>query len=174
MSHLPIEQWLFDEESLTPEESQELQEHLQSCDECYRLAAAWRGVQPLLNSPTMLEPAPDFTARWQGRLALEREALLRRQSIFVLCVSIGGAAVFLMMLIALVIVSFQSPLEWLLAVTAHFVSLLVYTSTLQNVFQVLVEVIPPGWWVGAMAGLAVVCLAWVISLQKLAPSRRIS
>lgn len=174
MSHLPIEQWLFDEGSLSPEDAQHLQAHLHDCDECYRLAAGWRGVQPLLSSTAVLEPGPGFTTRWQARLAKEREALLRRQAIFVLCASIGGAMVFLFMLIAVVFVSFQSPLEWFLAIIAHFVSLLAYANTLQNVFEVLVNVIPPTWWAGVMAGLAMVCLVWVISLQKLALSRRVS
>lgn len=174
MNHQPFETWLFVEEPLPPEQELALQEHLQGCIRCTELAEAWRGVLPVLESRQLAEPADGFTSRWKERLERERLALQRRQSWFVFSVSMGGASVFLLMIVALVLFSYRSPVEWLLAVVSRFAGLISFANALQSAADVMNKIVHPGWWL-VMAGMALLpAVLWIISLQRVTVTRRIS
>jgi hypothetical protein len=172
MSHQPFETWIFTQEDLTPEQAQELQEHLQECDQCYGLAAAWRQVEPLIVIPPMVAPEPGFVARWQLRLEKERLALHRRQSLLVFVLGAGSAFVFLAMMAAMVLFRYSSPLDWLLALTSQLVSLVFLADTFRQIFDILLKTVPVSWWVGAGVGIFTLCLIWVYSLQKVAANHQ--
>jgi hypothetical protein len=172
MSHQPFETWIFTQEDLTPEQAQELQEHLQECDQCYGLAAAWRHVEPLIVIPPMVAPEPGFVARWQLRLEKERLSLQRRQSLLVFVLGAGSAFVFLAMMAAMVLFRFNSPLDWLLALASQVISLLFMADTVRQIYGVLLSTVPLGWWVAGWAAIFALCLLWVYSLQKAATNRR--
>lgn len=174
MSHQPFELWLFDEQSLTPEQSHALQEHLQGCDACYNLAVAWRQIQPLMSAAPLVTPAPGFSTRWQECLEHDRKALLRRQSLFVLSFGIGSAAIFLAMLVAIVLVSIESPMEWFVLLVTRVTSLITFAGAMQDVYGVLRSVVPTSWVAGVALGITGLSIVWLISLQKFALSRRIS
>ncbi len=89
MSHDPYDEWLLTDEELTEEQRQELDAHLETCEECRQIASAWQAVETRLLSVPEAVPDPGFTQRWQvqpGQTAppaahppdLDRFARLRR------------------------------------------------------------------------------------------------
>jgi anti-sigma factor RsiW len=174
MNHQPFETWIFTREKLSPDDAQALHNHLQECDQCYSLAAAWRQVQPLLVTAPVVSPVPGFVNRWQVHLEYERKLIQQRQSILVFTLGVGAALVFLLLLAGTVLLVYNSPVEWFLALSSRLAAMLVLAGAFQNIFDVLAGAIPITWWVGAGITLAFLCLLWVYSLQRLATVGRIS
>lgn len=173
MSHQPFEFWIFMQEDLPPEQTDALQEHLQSCEHCYGLAAAWRQVEPLVSNAQMIAPAPGFVERWELRLEKERLSIQRRQSLWVFAAGLGFALVSLVLLATVTLLSLNSPIEWFLALTSRVATLFYLADAIQNSFIILQVSIPLSWWIGAGLTIAALCILWIFSLQKLA-TRRIS
>ena len=93
MDHLPFEDWILNNEPLTPRQKQDLAAHLQECRTC----TALREVDLALGNVRQAEPAPGFSARFQVRLAEQRQAMKRRNAIgfSLLAVAVlGGTAVY--------------------------------------------------------------------------------
>jgi len=89
MDHQPFENWLLNDERLTPEQDRELRVHLRTCPTCNTLARA----NFSLRSSAVIAPAPGFAQRFQVRLAAQRKVERRRTIIglFLLAsVGIGG------------------------------------------------------------------------------------
>jgi anti-sigma factor RsiW len=173
MSHQPIETWIFAREPLNPEQTQALQEHLAGCSHCRELAAAWKAIEPQLSRPALAAPAPGFTNRWQTRLAEERSMLQQRQAWLVLTLSVAAAGSFLLMVVTLVLFSFRSPLAWFLALVDRLAEVISLAAALLQAAGVVMEIVPAAWWasLGLLVGL--LCAAWIISLQKFSPARRL-
>lgn len=72
MSHPRFEAMLFERGDLEGRERLALEQHLQECDICQRLASQWLVVEGQLQKAPMAEPAPGFTLRFQERLGLQR------------------------------------------------------------------------------------------------------
>jgi anti-sigma factor RsiW len=108
MSHELYENWLLSEPPLTLEQKEELNTHLQSCPQCRKLAAGWKGALQQISAVSMAEPAPGFSQRWQNSLAERRR---RKQKmtirwlllglIFAAAVSLTSLVLFLTNTIAL-------------------------------------------------------------------------
>ena len=79
-NHQPFEEWLLSGETLTPEETQSLQEHLGACEQCRTLAGASQQVDHALRHAPQLAPAPGFVSRWQAQLAARQIKQHRRQT----------------------------------------------------------------------------------------------
>jgi hypothetical protein len=89
MDHRPYEDWLLDDERLTPEQDRDLRIHLRSCPECAALSRA----NMALRSAPVTSPAEGFALRFQVRLAAERKIQKRRSLIglfLMVVVGIGG------------------------------------------------------------------------------------
>ena len=86
MNHRPFEDWLLNDQPLTPTEKRDLDTHIRTCKYCAALAET--GL--VLRSVRMVSPQPGFTSRFQKCLAAQRIADRRRfcgLSVFLL----GGA-----------------------------------------------------------------------------------
>ena len=45
MKHHVFEDWLFNQDPLSPQEQEALREHLSECESCRTLSAAWHNVE---------------------------------------------------------------------------------------------------------------------------------
>jgi predicted anti-sigma-YlaC factor YlaD len=171
MNHQPFESWIYTPEELSPQQAQALQEHLQACDQCYGQAAAWQQVQPLIASARMVSPAEGFVGRWQKRLQYERERREKRQSVLVFAAGLSLAFLFLILLAGMVVLTYNSPVDWLLVLVSRLAALVLLLEAFMSSFIILREMLPPGWWIGAGLAASVLCLLWIFSLQKLATRR---
>ena len=157
MNHRPFEDWLLDDQLLTPDQARDLQAHIRDCDSCSAIAES----NLALRSARLTSPAPGFTTRWQQRLFAAREAQRRRARIGSLVFALGGL-VFLALLTGPTLLSLiDSPARWI----ASLVTVLLYAYTLlvavleagSILFRVLPGFVPPFIWlvlVSAFSGLA--------------------
>ena len=86
MDHRPYEDWLLNDERLTPEQDRDLRIHLRSCPECAALARA----NMALRSAPVTPPAEGFALRFQVRLAAERKVQRRRSMIGLFLMAVVG------------------------------------------------------------------------------------
>lgn len=88
MDHRPYEDYLLDDQRLTPAQEQDLQNHLRTCPDCAALAHA----NLALRAAPVAAPTKGFSQRFQTRLAAERQLQHRRAQIGSLLLALAGAS----------------------------------------------------------------------------------
>ena len=166
MNHQPFDAWIFQDNDFSAEQQQSLQAHLQACPACQERAFAWRSAQQIMRQAEAPVPAPGFSLRFQSRLAERRLMLQRRQSWLMAGLGIGASLVFLGLMTILVLLSFQSPLDWFLTMINHFVDLLTLASTASRVLRTVNATIPLGIAAAISSLLTLAGVLWAASLQK--------
>jgi len=183
MTHQPYLDWLLVNpdrpiETLTSDQRAALQFHLDECLECQRLSAAWQAVNIELQAAPLMEPAPDFTARWQTRLEASRRRQHRRQSMIIFAMSLGLAFILLTILATLVWPIFQSPrlLLW-----TYLYQLVRWASLLSSAQQFISSILQgtalslsPLGLIFAAGGLTLLAVLWVVSYRALTNPHSIS
>ncbi len=87
MAHQYYEQWLLNDERLTPEQERDLRIHLRSCPDCAAISRA----NLALRAAPVIAPSQGFALRFQQRLAAQREAQRRRSIIGIFLLALAGA-----------------------------------------------------------------------------------
>lgn len=171
--HQYFETRLLSDAALSTDESQELQRHLQGCEACSQLANTWNEVRAELRAAIHLAPPEGFTQRWRVRQELVRRRQHRRQVLFTLVFSVGGAALLFLILGLLALPLLISPRPALLMViyqvTAIFSAASDAAEITRTLARALGNLVPPTLWVGlavAAAGLFVIWVAAVLRLLK--------
>lgn len=177
-NHQPFNDWLLSGEALSPDDARSLQEHLSQCGECQVLAEALQGIERDLRHAPQHEPAPGFVNRWQARLEIDRLRHSRRQALWMMLFSLGGAMALFTMLAIQVAPLLRSPKPFLLAYAYEIVSAFSFMSVigdaLLTVVRTIVELIPPTQWAAIMMALACLGTVWVVTLHRLTSTRRVN
>jgi predicted anti-sigma-YlaC factor YlaD len=180
MNHQPFENWLLSDEPLSQDNADELDTHLEHCENCRELKNSWSDVVDLFQDVPDVEPLPGFAVRWQERLSFEHqiEKIVRHrwQSIIVL-ILIGNVIAGLVFLLSTQLFStFETPLSLLLTGVYRLASFVTFFNAIQNIFFTLLRtatsVVPVGLWVVIGVGLVGSCAIWIISLTSLNVLRR--
>ena len=170
MNHQPYENWILAESDLSGEQLQELETHLNACSECQYLRQGLRSASGLLQAAPMAAPVPGFARRWQASL-VERRAIHQRHQARLLFLVLAGAALVLLLLLALHILATSTPVQWLVAVFQSTFSLFSTWNKIQDFILELLNFIPPvvpiALWVLLTSGLSVLTLVWIISLWRI-------
>lgn len=182
MNHKLYEEWLFVgsdamDEALTPQQSAELQTHLQNCPSCQRLAEAWRQTDLQLRRKPLVGPAAGFGARWQARLEADKKQLQQRQTFLALGFFGGSALLLLGSLLALFWPWLNSPeMIWWSGVYQAY-TLFSYVNALQQAVGTasqtafgLEQVVRWVFFVGMLCEMGVL---WVVSFRMLKNVRRV-
>jgi hypothetical protein len=166
MDHRPYEDWLLNDERLTPEQDRDLRLHLRNCPECAGLARA----NLVLRAAPVTAPPKDFALRFQARLAAERKVQQRRSVIgLLLIVAVGIGSLYWLLspyLPYLALPPARLIGLWIsnllyLALTIRALGML--GSTLLNV---LASQIPAYVWVLSMAALGGVGFLSIVSFRR--------
>jgi hypothetical protein len=166
MDHLPFEDWILNNEPLTPRQKRELAAHLKACRTCTALGE----VDLALANVRQAEPAPGFTARFQARLVEQRKTIKRRNTLgfSLLAVSVVGVSLVAAwpFLQALVASPLQLATTWMTSLAGLWVSI----QALLQAGLVLLRVAPgfvPGYiWAVIILGLASWSIAWTYSMLR--------
>lgn len=86
MVHQHYEQWLLNDERLTPEQERDLRVHLRNCPNCAALARA----NLALRAAPVVAPPHGFTLRFQERLAAQRELQRKRSLAGIFLLGLAG------------------------------------------------------------------------------------
>lgn len=177
MTHEIYETWLFSDAPLNPEDRDALKAHLQTCESCRRLAAAWQFVEADLRAAPLIEPRPGFSDRWLEHLEIDRQRLQRRQALVALQFYIGGAVLLFASLMILYWPTLQSPgtllLDWLSRMMVLFYFVGSTTNLLTSIVLAAVRQIPLLLWVLLLGIATELGVLWVVSLRLLTNPRRL-
>jgi len=176
MDHELYETWLFSLDPLSPHDAHSLAEHLQECESCRLLAGAWRVAEKELRSTPLLEPLPGFAGRWQARLASDRTRLHRRQTMALLVLATGVAAILTASLVLLTWPLMLSPGLTVMGWSARLLTFATYMDIVQSFLRTLLgamsSTIPPVGWVFFAGILTELAVLWVVSYRWLTNPRR--
>jgi predicted anti-sigma-YlaC factor YlaD len=175
MDHQPFENWILSEEPLSPENTGELETHLEKCDHCRELQNAWSGVIDLFQEVPEVEPLPGFVNRWQERLAVEKHIELfvrQRWQSMIMLILLGNVIAGLVFFLGTeFLTNYDTPLSLVMSGVYRFVSLVTTISAIQNIFltlfRTITSVVPAGIWAILGMGLIGSGAIWIISIKTL-------
>ncbi len=173
MNHRPFEDWLLENQPLTPEQNQELKAHLKTCTSCMALTE----VDLFLRSSHTVTPRAGFTERFQLQMSVEKQ-LLRKRQLWGIGL-LGLISVFSVGYLGIQLVSFwlSSPAEIFVTWVTWWVTLVTSIRTFGTVGLVLLRIaagiIPLPLWLGMAGGSFLLVLVWIASLWKLSYSTSI-
>lgn len=170
MNHRPFEDWLLENQPLTPEQNQDLKTHLKTCSSCKALT----DVDLYLRSSRMVPPQAGFTERFQIRMAAEKKLLRRRQFW-------GFGILGLIALLSIGFLAFQLFANWLSSPAELFVTWVTWWVTLVSsirtygsvglvLLKIAFGIIPLPLWLGMAGGSFLLVMIWATSLWKLSYS----
>jgi hypothetical protein len=171
MSHPRFESMLFERADLKGSDRLALEQHLQDCDACRRLASQWAMVEARLTKAPMVAPATGFTQRFQARLTLQRR---KRRSWIAVLLGLGGAS--LLIAVAILfgsgILSLLSPgMRYLLKSLSSLMLfggvMQVFTNFAGLLFERLVAAITPGTWLTYSAIFSGLATIWFATMYRL-------
>jgi len=166
MNHRPFEDWLLNEQPLTPEKKRDLQVHLQDCAHCTALAE----VNLELRSVKMAAPAAGFTLRFQKRLAAQRVLERRNRLVGAAILSAGGLGLAAWYAAPYLIRFVGSPAEWISAGVGFLLTLLSMARAIGDIgsilFRVLPGFIPPFAWLVLISAFCGLGLLWAVSIWR--------
>ena len=166
MDHRLYEDWLLDDERLTPEQDRDLRIHLRNCPECAALA---RGNMALRSAP-VTAPAEGFALRFQVRLAAERKVQRRRSLIGLFLMVVVGVGGLLWLLSPYLPYLTLPPAQ----LTSLWISNLVYLALTARVLgvlgntllNVLASFVPTYVWALFIALLGGTGFLWTFSIRR--------
>ncbi len=166
MNHRPFEDWLINDQHLTPSERHELDVHLRTCKICSALMET--GVE--LRSARMLAPKAGFSQRFQNRLVAYK-AIERHRRIWGMMVMVMGGGALFVWLTAPYLISFViSPAQWITYVIGYFLfiasSVQAVTQALRVLFNVAPGILPTYMWMTVLSILAGLGLLWSVSIWR--------
>ncbi len=175
MNHRFFEERLFADGPLADEEQNILENHLQTCERCRALRAAWQETQIELQLAQWVAPRQGFSQRWRERYQREINLAQQRRAFVVFLGTSAAAAFFALPFIALL----TSPAQpvWLKVVVALYnLSALLpimegILTFLLTVFRGISEVLTPSMEVAigfAFMGLTII---WFAMLRKFSYGR---
>lgn len=175
MNHVPYEQWLFSEASLSLEQQRLLQAHLQECEQCRLLQLAWNDVNHFLRSEQTVEPANGFAERWRVRLESSytkgQARKNNRKSWIFFFVDLGAAAMLFTLLLIRILNVYDTPLNFIFTYISHFATYIAFLTTfaefLVAMVKVISSIISPASWLALGFALLGMNLFWIISLRVL-------
>lgn len=166
MNHRPFEDWLLNEDSLTPQQKRELNAHLQTCRSCSAIAE----VNLAFRSARQAEPGGGFVGRFQVRLAAQRKALRRRNAIGFIILALGVIGLLLGLTWPVLRVAVESPVgllgSWLSSLVNLWASLQVMLHAGSVLFRVAPGFVPGYVWAMLLFALTGWSMVWVVSLKK--------
>jgi len=181
MNHRTYEDWLFDsydEEKLPAQQDADLQVHLQDCEDCRSLAAAWEQVETELRRAPILAPRSGFALRWQASLEADRRRMHQRQTAAALIFTSFGVAALIILILVLLSPWMRSPDVFLWVWLYRLITVLSYADALRGFLAAMLQatsgsVSLVGWvfFIGLISELAVL---WVVSYRLLTNPRRIT
>ena len=166
MDHRPFEDWLLDEQPLTPDQKRQLNTHLRTCASCTALAE----VDLALKSTRLAEPAAGFAGRFQVRLAAEKQAARRRNFWGFALLTLSVLGIFLWGSWPVLRDLFQSPVNFLSSWVSSLVSFWASIHAILRAGMVLFKVAPgfvPAYvWAVILFAAGGSSMVWVVSLMK--------
>jgi hypothetical protein len=171
MSHPRFEAMLFEREDLKASDRLALEQHLQDCDVCCRIASNWAMIEGQLQKAPMVAPMPGFLFRFRERLAYQRRR--RRGGLalgFVLVTFISLLVVMILFgsgLLTLVSPGIRYLLKSLTSLMLFNGVMQVFTDFIGLILERLVARLSPSAWLSYSAIFSGLAFIWFSTMYKL-------
>lgn len=80
MNHQPFENWILDDEKISPQEQELLTRHIKECPGCYQLQNSWNKVRSQIESSPVKQAPSGFVNRWTNNFAKRQKEQERKQA----------------------------------------------------------------------------------------------
>lgn len=151
MVHQHYEQWLLNDERLTPEQERDLRVHLRNCPDCAALARA----NLALRAAPVIAPSQGFALRFQERLAAQREVQRKRSVVGILLLGLAGIGMLVLVLHPFLPYLRLGPEQLFTLWVSNLVYLAIVMRTVSAIGLTLLNVfgafIPEYAWIAALA-----------------------
>jgi predicted anti-sigma-YlaC factor YlaD len=171
MSHPRFETMLFERTDLKGSDRLALEQHLQECKSCQRLASNWSAIESRFRKAPMVTPMAGFTTRFQARLVKKRQ---RRREWVMIAAGLGviSILVLLMILFGSGLLALLSPgirylLKSLTSLMLFGGVMQIFTDFMGLLFARVVANISPGSWLTYSALFSGLAAIWLSSVYKL-------
>ncbi len=168
MNHRPFEDWLLDDQPLTPQQQRDLQAHVRSCPACAAIAES----NLALHATRLVRPAAGFADRFQVRLAKRRREQRWRQVIGTIGLVLGGLGLVYWLAGPFILAAIASPASFITVSVGYFLFILTSIQVFGEAGSILLSVLPkfisPAGWVALTAGAAGLGFLWTISIRRVA------
>jgi hypothetical protein len=150
MNHQPYENWLFEKDLISLEQTQALEEHFKNCPDCQQKYISWQYMQTLIESIPPVKPKPGFSQRWRASLEerLMREQLRQTRRFFLV---LAGASTITLALLFIKMLATTSPVDLMVSAFQALTRVIVVGVNIRDLFIEWLPSIP----------LAVPLLAWI-------------
>ena len=170
VSHSPFEEWLLNNNPVTPEQQRDLDLHLRTCASCSALVETGK----VLGTAKLATPASGFTMRFQVRLA-ERKAAERRQKLWgMIWFTLAGVGLLMWTVMPYLASFLASPASWISVVVGWLVFIGTTLFALVDAGAVILSIIPrflsPFAWLVLLSTFAGMGLLWSVSIWRFARS----
>ncbi|RLD01012.1 MAG: hypothetical protein DRI46_05710 [Chloroflexi bacterium] len=176
MNHQQFETWILQENDLNQEQQRELHLHLKGCSQCQGFYQAVHQLDHLFKIAPEPTPAPNFSARWMGRIEHQE----RRRNRLILGITLVVITLATIILLSVVSLELRSAVDFfpqmLLELVTFLTNGIVFFNQISNILSPLVRVgakyLSPLWLYAITFGLSGITGAWIItslharSLQK--------
>jgi hypothetical protein len=171
MKHQPFETWIYERETLSQDQTRNLENHLEICERCSALATSWMDVEDQLFSASLIAPAPGFSRRWRSRLVDHRHQVSHRQMSAMLLTTTVGLAVLSILFGAELLPILQPVIPalaaWGVKVATFVANLNIFRMIMGILLEATVESVPLVYRVVLPFSLAGLAAFWVVSLYRL-------
>ncbi len=151
MVHQHYEQWLLNDEQLTPEQERDLRVHLRNCPDCAALARA----NLALRAAPVVAPPHGFALRFQQRLAAQSEIERRHSVMGFFLLGLSGMGVLALVLLPFLPYLALGPEQLFTLWVSNLVYIAIVMRTVSAVGLTLLNVagafIPEYAWIAALA-----------------------
>jgi hypothetical protein len=169
MEHLPYETWIFEQASLSEEQGQALQAHLQECAQCRALLQGWQAVHQQIQATGTAGPIPGFSLRFQTGLAERRAYQQQMQLRRILLGFITVSLLFFGVLMAYLLLT-SSPVDWLVKLMEFGMGTITNFHVLQQFVSSWLHIvplsIPLALWIMFSTGFVILVAGWAFTLWR--------
>ncbi len=167
MNHQQFEEWLLNDQPLTPDQRRNLHLHTRECTSC----AALERANFALRAAPVARPAAGFAGRFQARLARERVVQRRRALIGSLLLGVASLVLFLWLALPyLPFLTSSTPAGLISTLMDSLVAFgafgRAFSIVAGNVLKVLVQFVPGYVWLLVVLVYGLSSSLWVVSLRK--------
>ncbi len=170
MDHQPFEKMIIENAPRNAAQERLLQEHLQICPSCRKLANGWAAVHTQMRASRHVSPRSGFTNRWQADLASRRiyqQKLQTRRTLL----GFGSAAVLLFFVLLGYLAWNAAPIDWLVTLMNAGLRILSNLQHLQQValtwFSAVPVSIPLTAWILVSTGVVFLVAGWLFTLWRI-------
>jgi len=169
MNHQQFESWIFEQNDLSSEEKNALENHIRQCSTCNDLNNKWQVIDQHLHSLSDLSPAVGFTQRWKTDLAERKQQAQRKNTVKILFILLM-VAIILFFSLLFIYYKNTSPIEIVSNLIQMFLQISIRLNIIKQslipLFNSLPVFVPLLGWLLLSSGFFLLVISWLLLIWR--------